>query len=399
MSRDIMWNPLFDESVNNATMNTLMEELKILQQKTLAWKKPKAGEPCSHMHVECWDGKFMCLGCSPAQKITDPERIRTEREIMQKLGDEDLSVPEESVERGVTIAFLVALCNTFNLYQVTTGDVLRDFIIPLTSGSRCRFVELAAMRKAGVVGRAKTFINHCNKAFFGDSVAALCDGGADLTRRVWFDMLAVRQWPSSKSDLHFEVVIRQCSAFMVVCPSLEEVKKMTIEDVFSRQFPASAKTRVPFFRIWCLYEIFYAAIEGKPIVMKGGSCRLEGSEEGYLQQTIHFDSDREMLEKMYYAIDVEQADATVASDKPMIFNKIHSYEEGVAGFNGRVRGVLAGASVACDFPELICAVCGDAAAMAVIRERAGDLFPLAAAGGFQAVLEGCAVTLRMKFLK
>eukprot|EP01036_Dinobryon_divergens_P037019 gene37019-48314_t len=109
LSKDISWNPLFDESVNNAKMNTLMEELKSLQQETLAWKKPKAGEPCSHMHVECWDGKFMCLGCSPAQEITDPERIKTEQEIMQKLGDEDLSEPEESVERGVTIAFLVAL--------------------------------------------------------------------------------------------------------------------------------------------------------------------------------------------------------------------------------------------------------------------------------------------------
>ena len=129
LSREMMWNPLRDERVNNATMNTLMYELKILQQETLAWKKPQAGEPCNHMHVECWDGKFMCLGCSPAQEITDPERIRTEREIMQKLGDEDLSVPEQSVERGVTIAFLVALCHTFNLYEVTTGDVLRDFII------------------------------------------------------------------------------------------------------------------------------------------------------------------------------------------------------------------------------------------------------------------------------
>jgi len=342
LSKDTSWNPLFDESVNNATMNTLMDELKILQQETLAWKKPKAGEPCSHMHVECWDGKFMCLGCSPAQEITDPERIKTEREIMQKLGDEDLSVPEESVQRGVTIAFLVALCKTFNLYQVTTGDVLRDFIIPLTSGSRCRFVELAAMRKAGVVGMAKTFISHCNKAFFGDLVAGLCDGGADLTRRVWVDIFTVRQWPSSKSDLHFEVVIRQCSAFMVVCPSLEEVKKMSYGDLLGRRFPATAKARVPFFRIWCLYEIYYAAIAGKPIVMKGGSCRLEGSKEGN-QQTIHFDSDKDMLEKMFYAVDVEQADATVASDKTMIFNKIHSYNEGVAGFNGRVRGVLNGA--------------------------------------------------------
>ena len=160
LSKELPWNPLYDES---ATMNTLMEELKILQQETLAWKKPKVGEPCSHMHVECWDGKFMCSGCSPPQEITDQEQIKREQEILEKLGDKDPSVPEESVERGVTIAFLVALCKTFNLYKVTTGEVLRDFIIPLTSGSRCRFVELDAMQRAGVVGLAVTFISHCNK--------------------------------------------------------------------------------------------------------------------------------------------------------------------------------------------------------------------------------------------
>eukprot|EP01035_Chromulina_nebulosa_P025430 gene25430-biopygen16455 len=366
-------------------MNTLMEELKILQQETQEWKKPTAGEPCNHMHVECWDGKFMCSGCSPPQEITDPQRIQREKEIQKKLGDEDRSEPEQSVERGVTIAFLVALCKTFNLYKVTTGEVLRNFVIPLTSGSRCRFVELEAMRKAGVVGQAVTFISHCNKAFFGDLVAGLCDGGADLTRRVWVDIFTVRQWPSSKSDLHFEVVIRQCSAFMVVCPSIQEVTHMSDADIYGRRFPPIAKARVPFFRIWCLYEIYYAAIEGKPIVMKGGSCCLEELSEG--RQAIRFNSDRVMLIYMYYAIEVEQAEATVASDKAFIFKKILSYKEGVAGFNSRVRGVLAGAVEACDHPDLHCAVCGDATAVAALRKRANDFIPIAAAGGFQAVLK------------
>mmetsp|Transcript_17559 Transcript_17559/g.25379 ORF Transcript_17559/g.25379 Transcript_17559/m.25379 type:complete len:86 (-) Transcript_17559:181-438(-) len=73
-------NPLLEESVqNDVAMDTLMEELKEMQQKTVEWKrpkkflgwrklllrwrnlfKPKAGSSCSHMHVEFWDGKFMC---------------------------------------------------------------------------------------------------------------------------------------------------------------------------------------------------------------------------------------------------------------------------------------------------------------------------------------------------
>jgi len=310
------------------------------------------------------------------RNLYDPDRIQSENEWKVKIGANDPSEPSDSVNRGITIAFLVALCHTFDLYKVTTGEVLRDFIIPLTSGSRCRFVELEAIQKSGVVGRATTFICHCNKAEFGVLVAALCDGGADLTRRVWVDIFTVRQWPSSKSDLHFEKVIEQCTSFMVICPSVKEVRKMKYSNVFSRQFPVEAKVQVPFFRIWCLYEIFYAAIYNKPIVMKCGS---------FLH--ISFESDVGMLYNLSHTIDVDQAEATVPSDRDMIFDKILSFEGGMAGLNGKVKGVIWGAWTTCRHPELICASCGDAAAMDFVRERAKEYFAIAAAGGFVAVLE------------
>ena len=156
-------------------------------------------------------------------------------------------------------------------------------------------------------------------------------------------------------------------------------------DMLSRRFPASAKARVPFFRIWCLYEIFYAAHFGKPIAMKGGSCRLNGLAG---QRVMSFQSDKEMLKNMYYAIDVEKADATVASDRTMIFDKILSFEGGVAGFNSRVRGVISGARAARKYPALQCAACGDAAAIAEVRMRPEVFFRAAAAGGFLAVMKG-----------
>jgi len=181
-------------------------------------------------------------------------------------------------------------------------------------------------------------------------------------------------------------VIEQCPSFMVICPSLEEVRRMGYLDVLSRRFPAAAKAQVPFFRIWCLYEIYYAAKFDKPIGMKGGSCQLEEGPEGQ-QQIMSFKSHEHMLFNMVQAIDVDQAEATVASDKDMIFDKINSYEEGMAGFNGKVRGVISGANIACGRPELVCASCEDAAAKAVIQEQAYEYFALAAAGGFINVLE------------
>ena len=364
-------------------MDLLMNELSELNVKTEYWKKPKSGETCRHVHVMCWDDKFMCSGCN--QEVTDPNRVSSEKEISKRLGAEDLSTPADSVNRGLTIAFLVAFCQTFNLYEVTTGEVLRNFVVPFTFVKRCRFVELEAMQKSGVVGEANTFISHCNKAPFGTLIAALCDGGADMTRRVWVDIFAVRQWPSSKSDLHFERVIAQCPSFMMVCPSSPEVTQMSEVDIRNRRFPAAVKKRVPFFRIWCLFELHYAAIMGKPIVIKGGSFRLEEAEG---RQVLRFEADWRMLTSMYYAIEVNEAEATVAADKAMIFKKILSYDKGFDGFNSRVRGVIVGAREACAHPDLLCAACGDAAAMTVVREQAENFFTIAAAGGFECVVEG-----------
>ena len=160
---------------------------------------------------------------------------------------------------------------------------------------------------------------------------------------------------------------------------------MELGDVLNRQFPASAKARVPFFRIWCLYEIFYATHFGKPIAMKGGSCRLEGPAG---QRVMSFESDAVLLGKICCAIDVDHAEATAASDRAMIFDKILSFEGGVAGFNGRVRGVISGAMTACEHPALQCAACGDADAMAVVRARPEEFFAKAAAGGFLTVMKG-----------
>ena len=159
---------------------------------------------------------------------------------------------------------------------------------------------------------------------------------------------------------------------------------MSNADMLSRRFEFSeeVKARVPFFRVWCLYEIFYAAHFGKPIAMKGGRYKLKDC------AGMSFESDAEMLKKMYYAIDVEQAKATVLSDRTMIFGKIHSFEGGVVGFNSRVRGVISGARAACKYPALQCAACGDTTAIAEVRMRPEKYFPFAAAAGFLAVMEG-----------
>ena len=381
-----------------------MGELKKLAQETASYKKPKGdttSRPCQHVHCQCWDGKFMCKDCSPIKEISEPERVRNELAMMQQLGNEDFSEPADSVNRGTTISFLLALCETFNLYDITTAEVLREYVIPMTFGNRCRFVDLDAMRRSGVVGTASTFISHTWQGSFGGLIAALIDGGADLNRIVWVDIFAVRQWPTTKPDLKFEEVIERVSTLMIVCPNLKEIEKIWQFRYDLSRLPDSVRGKIPFLRVWCLYELVYAAKSRKKIVMKGGSCSLSESEGS---RTIHFDSNQNMLKYMSPVIDVEKAEATVAADKEMILTKIHEFKDdagvgemtGLVAFNNRVRGIVTGSAEACKHPELQCALCGDPSAIFKVRERPADFIMAIAAGGYLDLLSGNANPLKLQ---
>jgi hypothetical protein len=152
------------------------------------------------------------------------------------------------------------------------------------------------------------------------------------------------------------------------------------------------RAKIAFLRIWCLYELVYASIFGKVIIMKGGRYVLSGSEGN---RTIRFESKPDMLNQMSHAIDVEKAEATVAADRKMIFDKIYAFQDGgiggltgLAAFNNKVSGIVVGAVAACENPELQCALCGDQSAIAVVRERAADFIIAIAAGGYLDLLRG-----------
>jgi hypothetical protein len=177
-----------------------MEKLKIhLQGRMAAWNSSssgaKNGTSCTHKHVEYYRdsndstvGTFYCSGCrKPVSAEEYPARVEEELRWMQTLGENDSTVPEDSVNRGVTIAFLVELCGFFNLWKVPTREVLFNVIVPLTSESRCRFTDLPELDESGVVGRASIFISHCWSAPFGDLVAAVSEG-RDGKERVCCDI-------------------------------------------------------------------------------------------------------------------------------------------------------------------------------------------------------------------
>ena len=168
---------------------------------------PSDTSDCLHIYCEMWGEILIYIDCRPAMEVTElncPNVYHKEMEKKSELGATDFSSPEDSVSRGVTLQFLVDLCcNEYNLLNVSTRKVRREYVIPMTSEKRCRFVDLPVMRRRGIVGVSSTFISHYWDAKFGDLVAAACDGAIEYSRRVWVDVFAVRQWPSTKDDLNF----------------------------------------------------------------------------------------------------------------------------------------------------------------------------------------------------
>jgi hypothetical protein len=144
--------------------------------------------------------------------------------VMNRLGDEDKSDLADVMNRGVTIAFLVEFCRAFDLWDVSIKNTIRDYVIPMTSETRCRFVDLHIFKKyPGVVGRASTYVITSVESKFGALVAGISEGEADPNRRVCLFGFAARQWPCSKNDWSI-VHLSSSSALTYPLPSCRIVQ-------------------------------------------------------------------------------------------------------------------------------------------------------------------------------
>ena len=167
---------------------------------------------------------------------------------------------DASWRRGVSIEFLVAFTNAHGCWDARTDEVVRDVIRPATAAARCRYVDLPAVAAAAAVGPAATFVCHCWGAQWGTLVAALADGAADRSRRVWIDVFAVRQWPGNGADLDFRGVIGRSAATLVAVAPVEGALTggfMGNPDdreafVASAEYTEGAAKVLAFCRLWCL---------------------------------------------------------------------------------------------------------------------------------------------------
>ena len=295
-------------------------------------------------------------------------------------------VGKRSQMRGVSLYFLRAFTEKHNCWDKTSWWIIRNIIKPATEVRRCRYVELDDM--AEHVGPAQTFISYAQQGTWGDLVAAALDGGADLSRKVWIDVFAIRQWPSEQPDLDFASTIENCESFLCVCSDVPSVESLDHCDVLARKtelIPVSDRKKISFLRVWCLVEIAAAAKKiGMLKVMKCGSYRLNAD------GSVRFESKTCLLGKLSRLIDIKHAEATVESDKNRILTDIQGSLT-IDYLNGVVRGVLAGAEGIADLGDngsaIQCAVCGDVEAIKHVLSQPSQNILAVAGGGYVKLLE------------
>ena len=111
--------------------------------------------------------------------------------------------------------------------------------------------------------------------------------------------------------------------------------------------------------------------------MKCGSFSLDGKGD------VHFNANGDMLEKMSFLVNVDKADATVASDRERIIESITN-DVGIEALNSIIRGsILAGIIFAENEKSALigCAACGDQEAIALMMKDPSNIFDIAM-GGF-----------------
>ena len=268
---------------------------------------------------------------------------------------------KHGVELGVRMSHLKKLL-TETEPGWTTLEVVEKVIKPRTSGFRCRYADLQSVRDLNAVGRATAFASHTWGNLFRDLVGTLSYVLDDETF-VWLDIIAVNQWRGAEqqSDLDFAPVVQACGALILCAAYLESLKELRqrrkkegsacyhIDNV-----PLADRRRCAFWRgenacdltlqhsspcasprpspvaVWCLVELAAALTGDIPVVMLVGTTDSNGV------FTPEFSGMRQPLMEM---VNVEDAEATVPTDKDLILNNL---VPGLLGVDSREAGVAAG---------------------------------------------------------
>eukprot|EP01051_Picozoa_sp_SAG22_P002405 SAG22_NODE_105_length_20045_cov_23.373308_14_plen_978_part_00 len=345
---------------------------------------------------------WRCSNCkSPLSEeriaLEETEKARCEREDAEASGGN----PHADRLRGfgLSVEFILVVTAAFDCWTWPTWKVQRDIIRPLCIiGGRCRFAELPWVMSH--VGPADVFISHTWKACWGTLVAAALDG-AVAGRKIWVDIVAVRQFPGNEADLDFAGVIERSKAVLMVAQALPGVAGLEMTGwrpsgrrIYPGQaIPDEERPLVAATRVWCLAEV-EAAMKHKNLVVLAGTAHRQTEANGR-RSAYRFVADSAMLYRMQFLVDVENADASVATDKERILASIREQPGGTAAMDERIRSGLKTAlelsmlgSVEASSAVAAC-LCGEPERLTRLTDaEKADALRGAAAGGQAVVVRG-----------
>lgn len=280
--------------------------------------------------------------------LNDVKKRLKKRNLKKYLKAGTVSPPtsEEKVQlqishRGISLGFLVALTESFELQNLDTATVVKQFIAPVTDDIEpSRFSELGCFRQ--YFGEADTFISHCWKGKWGDLVAACLDGGYYLSRIVWIDIFAVTQHPNMKA------LQDDLNALQSVIAGVRQGTTL----VWNPRLQIDSDSN-PVLRAWCLYEIHTTVLKENALVIKMGeqasvnsqgykynvsssnsnsrTNKSNGSHNASENKGFDFipETDENVVTELVFSIDIRRAKATMPED----LERIHAMIEEQGGLD------------------------------------------------------------------
>jgi hypothetical protein len=349
--------------------------------------------------------------------ITDPAVIAREEQRILDAENEDKEAAAAYCSHadrlhgfGIQIDFLLFLTWELSLWDWKTSEVVQFLVKPATEKhGRCRFAELPLVRR--FMGPATVFASHCWGGKWGDLVAAVC-AGADARRVVWIDVFAVRQWPGNGADLDVRGVIARCRAAVVAVAPVEgklatedSMMSQSDQEIFmaSAEYTEGAAKKLPFFRLWCLAEIFAVMQASKGLVFRGVTMAAVDWQDRQVLLAGNTPPEKEKimraLQNCSRMVNFETAECAVAADHERETAAVLEATAGVGGIARANRIVAAaiatgGVSVGYGVAAVDNFVCGETEALQMLPANTLQAaeFAACAAGQLEVLeelLSGC----------
>ena len=351
------------------------------------------GKPCHHEYAKGFDPS-KCASCGQhlgedraSAELAYAERAR-EADRAAQLSDIPHSVMQHSC--GVRIDWLLAFTFDHDCWDWPTWRVNRDIIKPATRMNRDRYAHLPDVRI--FTGPAQVFVSHSWGAKWGDLVLAACDG-AQMDRRVWIDLFAVRQWPGREADLDFPSVITKCKALLLVMSMNPELASSDVLgwDFLATESGAEFQRENALFRLWCIAEVSAAIVSNVPLLVKCGYAHvadeLTQPPSNYMGgfKTFKYETSgcEQMLRNLSRSnvVRCENARCSERVDFIREMKAIRSMKGGCAKINTMVNDALREAyeTARLHLPGLDAVLCGELCGQSSTNE-ASKVFELAATG-------------------